>query len=332
MILLVEDDKGEILAIIPFMEMYISLLGLRLLKKIQFIGTRLASYSGFIILPGKERLVLNKVLDYLKKNYKRWDMISLREIPEESKSLQILPGAVNYTVLTQRNSCPYIELPESMDLFVSSLSYKMRKNLRYYTNRLKRDGHVVEFKMHDNRIPTRNAIHAFADLHRNEWKDLKEVWLMMSFYDDRFNRFFSDVAQKFAENDWLKLCFLYVNGELVSSLCAFTYDGAVYYEFGAYDRKWSKYAVSTILINNLIEDAIKNREKTFDFMRGYEEYKFKWNTKIRRNFDVVIFKHSLIFIIYRTTYKIFNTLKNKLLRNKSLRKILIKFRRRHLIW
>lgn len=99
--------------------------------------------------------------------------------------------------------------------------------------------------------------------------------------------FLTDVAEKFAQNGWLNLSFLDVNGQHVSGVLGFEYSGKYYYYQTAFDPNYS-YSVGNIHILYILKDLISRGLKEFDFLRGDEAYKLRWQPLLRSNNRIVI--------------------------------------------
>ncbi|SNQ59943.1 hypothetical protein MNV_1440002 [Candidatus Methanoperedens nitroreducens] len=114
------------------------------------------------------------------------------------------------------------------------LSNKFRKNLRKGEKNIKKKIGNIEFK----KFPTTNSLE----------KNLNDFWKMhqkkMNYQDvpglsETQKGFLTDVAEKFAQNGWLNLSFLDVNGQHVSGVLGFEYSGKYYYYQTAFDPNYS---------------------------------------------------------------------------------------------
>jgi hypothetical protein len=130
-----DTDTKHILGIAPLFIEKIRFFNKIILRIIKFLGSEIVAsdFLDFIIYPGAEDKVLNSIYVYLDKISARWDVIAFGDIDTNSSSLGIIKRNVagKYTLLEQGSqTCPYIKLPESYELFQQSLSQNMRMNLK----------------------------------------------------------------------------------------------------------------------------------------------------------------------------------------------------------
>ncbi len=103
--------------------------------------------------------------------------------------------------------------------------------------------------------------------------------------------FLTEVEKKFAGNNWLNLSFLDVNGQHVSGVLGFEYNEKYYYYQTAFDPDFS-YSVGNIHILYILKDLIMRDLKEFDFLRGNEAYKLRWQPSLRNNNRIVMMTKS----------------------------------------
>ena len=148
LVILLIEDKNEIFAIAPFVYSKHSLLGFGNLKKISFVGSPESDYNSFI-LKEKKLKSLELFFGYLNSHFD-WDYLDLQDIPETAASADLLRRIKlkkQFKNLKDRvcKSCPYLPLPDSMDVLMKGLGRSMRRNLRRYLRKLK-EKYRVELK------------------------------------------------------------------------------------------------------------------------------------------------------------------------------------------
>jgi CelD/BcsL family acetyltransferase involved in cellulose biosynthesis len=295
-ILLVEDEK-EILAIAPFVYSEHSFLGVGNLKKISFVGSPESDYNSFILKEKKVKSV-ELIFDYLNKHID-WDYLELEDIPENSATMDLLRSThlkKQYKHWEERQStlCPFLTLPNSMDVLMEGLSKNMRQNLRRYSRKLERE-YRVELKNYDEIGSLEEAMETFFQLHQKRWESRGDLG---AFNKPLFRNFHIDIAKCFAEKGWLRLYFLTVNDKPISTHYSFEYNQKVYYYLGGWDPEYSRYMVGSLFMMYDIEKCIQRGLKEYDMMRGIEPYKTRWTTKARKNITVSFVRKGLFPQIY----------------------------------
>jgi CelD/BcsL family acetyltransferase involved in cellulose biosynthesis len=98
--------------------------------------------------------------------------------------------------------------------------------------------------------------------------------------------FFFDVAGVLHEEGWLQLAFVELVGEKAASLLNFDYGGAILVYNSGYDPlSYRSLSPGIVVTARSIEHAIEQGRGTFDFLRGDEEYKYRFgahDTEVRR--------------------------------------------------
>jgi CelD/BcsL family acetyltransferase involved in cellulose biosynthesis len=89
----------------------------------------------------------------------------------------------------------------------------------------------------------------------------------------------------------LQLAFLEVNGEKAAGYLSFDYLGRMWIYNSGLDWKFSEYSPGWVLLGNLIRSAIESGHTEFDFMRGDEDYKYRFGAVDRFVMRLVISKN-----------------------------------------
>jgi CelD/BcsL family acetyltransferase involved in cellulose biosynthesis len=297
LIILFVEDENEILTIAPFVYSEHSFLGLGKIRKISFVGSPESDYNSFILKEKKVKSV-ELIFDYLSKRFD-WNYLELKDVPENSATMDLLrmmPLKKQYKHWETRQSsaCPYVSLPNSMDIFLKGLSHSMRQNLRKYSRKLQKK-YRVELKNYDEQGSVKEAMETFFRLHQIRWKSKGELG---AFNKPIIRNFHIDVAKCFAERGWLKLNFLTVNDEPIAARYGFEYNQKVYSYLSGWNPMYSHYRVGNLAIMYDVQNSIQKGLKEYDLMRGAETYKGLWTMKARKNLEIRFVQEDLFPRIY----------------------------------
>jgi len=246
-----------------------------------------SDYLDFIFLKGRERECLEAVTGYLAgADMTPWAGISLCNIPETSPTLTLLPE-IAAAKGWKANSifedvCPIIALPESFEVYLTTLDGKERRELQRKLRRADEDAAVT----YTTDVATLEADMAdFLRLMRASMIS-KE-----GFMTPRMETFFRAMARDMLEAGALQLAFLEVNGDRAAAYLNFTWqDQVLVYNSGLDPKKFSYLSPGQVLIAKLIEKAIADKRSTFDFLQGNEAYKHKLGGKDVKLFTLGITK------------------------------------------
>jgi CelD/BcsL family acetyltransferase involved in cellulose biosynthesis len=291
------ENENKIIGIAPFRQSRYNFAGLPSYNVIEPLASKRANYTG-LMLAEREADCLKLFLSYLVEN-DDWDFIYLNDLHGTSIIPEILPKVCETVPLKFESMegavCPYLPLPNSIDIFMQGLGRNLRYNLRRYANRLEKDYQRVEFKKYDELGSVEESMKIFFELHQKRWKSKGEP----GFYYSQKNRDSAlDVTKVFANNEWLALYFLTANTEPIAGMLCVEYDNKMYFALSGFDPEYSQYSVGNLLIAKIIEKCIKRKIKEFDFMKGDESYKFDYGGKCRRNFDIKFVNNKLTSKIF----------------------------------
>ncbi len=292
-------DNDKIVAIAPLSWSKYNILHFGNLTKIEFIGSPQSDYNNFI-LTERETECLKLFLNYINEQYEDWDCLELSDISENTVSVKLLRKIFTKRLvggrLEERVSflCPWMNLPDSTEIFMSRLSGNMRRNLRRRMRKLS-EKYQVEVKTHNGFNSLEEAMNAFYNLHQKRWET---QGFRGVFSEKKLRDFHLDVARRFAENGWLSLYFLTANDEPIAAIYSFDYKQKKYEYLTGFDPEYSRYGVANLIRRHAAEDCIRRGLKEYDLMRGDEPYKSSWNTKNRKNLELRLIRKGLFARMY----------------------------------
>jgi CelD/BcsL family acetyltransferase involved in cellulose biosynthesis len=282
----VRDDEGTLIGLAP-------LFGAQDeegRETLAFIGcVDVTDYLDVIVARGHEEAVYAALLDVLSgEDGIRWDRANLCNIPAASPTRRLLPAlaeARGYRVrVVVQDVCPVISLPVTWEEYLNSLSKKQRHEIRRKIRKANREAQVEWYIVQDPaRLP--DEIEDFIELHRQsaEEKD--------AFMEPRMQEFFHAIAQVLQQRGWLQLAFIEVNGERAASMLNFDYGDAILVYNSGYDpQQYASLSPGIVLLSYCIEHAIQQGRKHFDFLRGEEEYKFRFGAQETKVYQLLIEK------------------------------------------
>jgi len=212
-----------------------------------------------------------------------WNEMSLCNIPDGSPSLEILETLAAELGLDHKSEqievCPIIDLPATFEAYLDSLDGKQRHELRRKLRRA--DGAGAELTVIGPDDDLRQAVEDFLLLLQQSTIEKKE-WL-----NEGRRAVFHDVAQEAHSNGTLQLMFLQFAGQNSAALFNFKYDGRIWvYNSGLDPTSFYKLSPGVVLTTKAIKLAIEDGYQSFDFLRGSEEYKYRFGAADTRIFRI----------------------------------------------
>jgi CelD/BcsL family acetyltransferase involved in cellulose biosynthesis len=294
LVLLLAEENDKIIGIAPLMYSVHAMFGLRR-GKIEFIGTPHSDYNNFIIT-GKNEECMKLFIDYLYNFPEKWDCIDLIDIPENAECLPFLTKISKNLKLIHK--CPYSPLPESYETFLKSLSSNKRKYIKNGIRRLEKT-FQVELVDYSRAQSCAEGMHYLFELHQKRWKS---VGFSGAFSDPKGRNFNLDIAKSFSQKNWLSLYILKLSGKPAAADYGFKYQSKYYAYLPGFDPKYSRYSVGNMLRAYMINKFIQEGLTEFDFMRGAEAYKDRWNAIARWNHQAILTRKSTLANVQHRLY------------------------------
>lgn len=164
---------------------------------------------------------------------------------------------------------PTIYLPESFDGYLAGINKKQR--------------HEIRRKIRRAEESERNVRWFITSQPEALERDIQELFRLMELDEEKHAFLTPTMRQQMEtcirtsfEQGYLQLAFLEVDGKNACVYLNFDLDNKIWVYNSGYDREFNDLSVGWVLLGYLIEHAIELGRKEFDFMRGDEEYKYKF--------------------------------------------------------
>jgi len=245
-------------------------------KSLSLIGcVDVSDYLDVIAARGQEERVYAALLDTITRaDFPAWNGgMHLCTLPEASPTNAQLKQMAEARGLAAEwklhDVSPVIDLPETWEAYLDTLDKKQRHEVRRKLRRVEETNH--KWYTVDASMSLDQAIADFIDLHKKSRPD-KHL-----FMDQRMQQFFVDMARRLHPRGWLQLDFLEIDGARAASILNFVYhDDVLVYNSGYDPAKYGAFSPGIVLFAFSIQDAIAAKRRRFDFLRGDEEYKYRF--------------------------------------------------------
>lgn len=236
-----------------------------------------SDYLDIIAARGYEEQVYAALLDTLARpDFPAWHSLDLCTIPAASPTntiLKTMAQARGYTVEhNQHDVSPIIELPDDWETYLATLDKKQRHEVRRKLRRIEEVN--AKWYVIDSAEALDQAVLDFIELHKKSRPD-KNL-----FMDARMQSFFAEMARALFVHGWLQLAFFEIEGERAAAIWNFVYNNDVLVYNSGYDPiKYGALSPGIVLFAHSIQDAIAAKRRRYDFLRGNEEYKYRFGAK-----------------------------------------------------
>jgi CelD/BcsL family acetyltransferase involved in cellulose biosynthesis len=177
-----------------------------------------------------------------------------------------LPGDVSWPGrVLRRGGSPVLRFDgRSWDELLASWSSSLRQKARRESRRLE-----LRPRLADRATLDRDLDLLFR-LHRARWR--RETGFT------RHEAFHRDFARVALERGWLRLWIVEAEGAPAAAWHGFRYAGAESYYQAGRDPAWDRYSIGFLVLLHSIRAALEDGAREYRFLRGGEEYKYRFAT------------------------------------------------------
>ena len=173
--------------------------------------------------------------------------------------------------------CPTLLLPASFDQYVKSLGKNMREQIKRYPKRLEKN-FSVEIELAQTPEQVEDFLRDLFELHGKRWRARGQTGVLVLPSRQKFH---CALCHDFLARDWLRLWRLKLDGRAACVLLCYFWGGKYWFFIGGFEPELQKWSVGTCLFARVFEQAISEGASEFDFLRGAEEYKYRFGAQDR---------------------------------------------------
>lgn len=282
-VVLFRDSDGHLYGAAPLMQTP---------KGLEFIANhQVTDYCDFIVEGGQEELFFRNFFKFWQKEYSQNSDLHLINIREGSPVLTLLPQLANKShvkhFVRETEVAPSLGLPPTYEEYLKTLKRKNRHEILRKKRKIESQGGLLY-----KRVNTAEGVHdhmdLFIELHRKSSLSKREFWK-----EPGVESFFRAIAPLFSSRGWIEFMVLHLQDELAAMLLNFDYADEIHFYNIAFDPKYAPFSPGIFLFNQSIHQAIQNKKKRADFLRGKEKYKYYFGAKECKLMDFTLAKKEM---------------------------------------
>ena len=209
------------------------------------------------------------------------DMIELINVLENRQFVEAAEKSADTLsaryVCRHHRVCPNIIISSDWDGFLGDLSKNMRYNVRRRSRNIVKK-FDAQFEWIQEPAQLEDSIDQLFKLHEQRFESKNSATI---FQGDGRKNFHKAVSRRFLKDGILRFSRLQVDGESIAMLYCYQYANELLYFQAGMNPEWEKQSAGMVLMAHNIQYAHDEGLRRFDFMRGGEEYKFKWTSDVR---------------------------------------------------
>ena len=172
--------------------------------------------------------------------------------------------------------CPYIPLPGDWEKYLAEqVDKKQRHEIRRKMRRIEEFGLPVRWYIVEDEKNLDAEIEDFLQMMAQDPEKAH-------FLTDAMRQQMHLALQAAFHCGWLQLAFVEIGGEKAASYINFDFGNQIWVYNSGLDFKFREYSPGWVLLGYLLQWANQHQRACFDFMRGNEEYKYRFGAIDRR--------------------------------------------------
>jgi CelD/BcsL family acetyltransferase involved in cellulose biosynthesis len=263
-------EHGRLVGIAPlFHTIHQSRPSLFLLGSIE-----ISDYLDLIARPADLQPFIAELLPFLASTaLPQWETLDLYNLLDSSPAIPALQVTVNTLgwkmEVQQLQHSPYIPLPGNFETYLAGIDKKQRHEIRRKMRRIEEFGIPIRWYFTEDPAQLDSDMDAFLNLMALDTDKAK--FLTPAMRDQM-----KDIAQCAFSGGCLKLAFLEIGGKKAAAYLNFDYLDRLWVYNSGIDWSYNEYSPGWVLLGHLLQWANENQRTEFDFMRGSEDYKYRF--------------------------------------------------------
>ncbi len=269
LILVSAREAGRLIGIAPlFVAEYEGKSALLLIGSIE-----ISDYLDLIVRMDDHSRFITGLLDFLASSFAdNWSSLDWYNLPDSSPTLAALKAeseSRGWTHLEEMyRPTPRIALNGDFDEYLSRVEKKQRHEIRRKMRRAIESERGVRWFISDMADPEAEIDSFLKLMEQDQGK--------ASFLREPMRVQMRDVIRTAHENGWLWLAFLEADGQRVAAALNFDYENKLWGYNAGVNRDFMDLSPGWVLLGHVLEWCCQNGRYEFDFMRGDEDYKYRF--------------------------------------------------------
>ncbi len=236
----------------------------------------ISDYLDVLSRPTERADFLTALLDFLITSAAEippWRVLDWNNLLENSPTIPLLRAEAQkrgwHFEVQKTNHAPRVPLPGDFDAYLASLDKKQRHEIRRKMRRALASGQNVRWYIVHDSATLEAESEAFLNL-------MAQNAAKAAFLTQAMREQMRLILRAAYHGGWLQLAFLEVDGRKAAAYLNFDYANRIWVYNSGLDPAFHDLSPGWVLLAHLLKWANENGRQEFDFMRGNEEYKYRF--------------------------------------------------------
>ena len=246
-----------------------------------FLGAiEISDFLSFIVRPQDLATFTSSVLDTIASSDQvpAWQVLDLYNNLETSGLASVLETEATKRGWSFQNEqtdhSPLVQLPGDWEVYLAALDKKQRHEIRRKMRRLQEAEVPSRWYIVEDPAALETEIDAFITLMAHDPQK-------QAFLTEPMKVAMAKTIQTAYQAGYLQLSFLEIDGKKAATYLNFDYQNSLWVYNSGMDPEFYPYSAGWVLLGYLLQWANENKRSAFDFMRGNEDYKYRFGATDR---------------------------------------------------
>jgi len=268
-----------------------------MVQTLRFLGSdgpACSEFLGLIITAGYETEVYQRLINFLQEYKFAWDRVVLNPISLEGSQVHYLYRLGSQVYLAELEKtlvCPYVKLPTDWSQFLTRLSPNFRQQVRASLRKFEGQTEITYVPDAQDVFPVSLLVDTLSRLNGQR---MEQKGIDSTLKDSFFCRFLSDALEQFQSRNWLGCSILQREEEILAIIFNFRYANKIWYYQAGFLQEYASFRPGTLLFARTIQEAIEKVFWEYDFLRGEEQYKYRWGCTNRPAMTLHLYNRKLL--------------------------------------
>ncbi|BCY16932.1 glycosyl transferase [Leptolinea sp. HRD-7] len=233
-----------------------------------------SDFLDVIVLPDYRDEFLTRLLGEIQAlDLPGFSRLSLCNLLDSSPTLAALTIAAEKTgwqlTIEKLQHSPCITLAADWETYLAGIDKKQRHEIRRKMRRAEESEIPVDWYIVTDPATLDTEVDAFIELMENDGDKV-------AFLKPEMREFLRRVVHFAFDCGCLQLAFLTVDGQKAAAYMSFDYQNRIWVYNSGLNRNFQSLSPGWVLLGHLLQWAIEHSRSEFDFMRGDEDYKYRF--------------------------------------------------------
>ncbi len=244
-------------------------------RALMLLGSiEISDYLDLIVHCDKQAAFIDGLLGVLaSERLPEWQAIDWYNLPDTSPTLGLLQESAERRgwlfQQEQLQPCPYIRLPGDWEVYLAGIDKKQRHEIRRKMRRAEESELGVRWYIVQEESSLDAEVEAFMELMA---QDPEKAGFLSQVMRSQMHA----VVHTAFQNGWLQLAFLEVAGQKAAGYLNFDFNNHIWVYNSGLSFSQRELSPGWVLLGYLLKWANENGRREFDFLRGGEEYKYRF--------------------------------------------------------